>query len=382
MNNQKSEQLHSFLPVQQASSYELFFNWIELRYEAVEHNALQFKKWLGHTTKIAAVIKSNAYGHGIIEMATMYEKCTSIESLCVINLSEALILAQQNIKKPILILGYLDTSYQTIIQYDFHVVVYDIMTAKKLNQIGQEYQKKIKIHIKFDTGMHRLGIMADELKNFIEEINSLPFLAIEGIFSHLAESYQQERTFDQEALFLSTIPKKYSKHLSNSHGVFTTAQESHEFARIGIGLYGYLQKASPEQQALLQPVLSLKSKILQIKHVKAGSKIGYDGLFVTEKDMIIATIAIGYYEGLDARLSNIGSVIVRGQFARIIGRICMNLTIIDISNIKNCSIHDVVTLLGKDGNAQITAYDWSKLTHASVYNHLAKLVYTLPKIIT
>jgi alanine racemase len=381
MNNQKLELVNHVTPTAQIATDKPFFNWIELSKSAVDHNANQFIQWLGPKTKISGVIKSNAYGHGILEIAQIYQSCGQIESLCVINLSEALIVAQHGITKPILILGYLDAPYETIVHHNFHVVIYDLKTASKLNDLGQSHQQKIKIHIKFDTGMHRLGVMAHELESFLAQINLFPWLTIEGIFSHLAESYQQKRTFDQESIFLSKIVKKYTKHLSNSHGVFTTTHQAHSFARIGVGLYGYLQKESAEKQALLQPVLSLKSKILQIKSIKAGSKVGYDGMFVAPHDMVIATIAIGYYEGLDARLSNLGSVIVQGQFAQIIGRVCMNLTIIDVSTIKNCAVNDVVTLLGKDCNAHISAYDWSKLTNASVYNLLAKLAYTIPKLI-
>ena len=368
---------------------ELLQNWIELSTSAVEHNARQFKEWLGMETQIAAVIKSNAYGHGIIEMATLYEQCDNIAALCVINLSEAVCVRQNHIKKPIFAIGYLDVSYDLIVEHDIQVVLYDLAIAHQLNEVGKKHQKQILVHIKFDTGMSRLGIIASELTGFIIEINKLEWLSIAGIFSHLAESYHLDRTHQQESVFAAIeslkadkiIPYNVACHISNSHGSLTTNNKNYCFARIGIGLYGYLQKHSAEMQNKLIPVLSLKAKILQIKSVPAGTLIGYDGMFQAPRPMRIATIAIGYYEGLDARLSNCGQVIVNGQFAPIIGRICMNLTIIDISQNSACTVGQTVTILGKEGNISISACDWSAITKASVYNHLTKISAIVPKII-
>jgi alanine racemase len=368
---------------------ELLQNWIELSASAVEHNAKQFKQWLGAETQIAAVIKSNAYGHGLIEMATLYEQSDNIAALCVINLSEAICVRQRNIKKPIFAIGYLDVSYDLIVEHDIQIVLYDLAIAHQLNEVGKKHQKQILVHIKFDTGMSRLGIIASELSDFIVEINKLPWLSIAGIFSHLAESYHIDRTHQQESIFATIESLKTNKivsddvayHISNSHGSLTVNHKNYGFARIGIGLYGYLQKHSPEIQNKLLPVLSLKAKILQIKSVSAGALIGYDGMFQAPTPMTIATIAIGYYEGLDARLSNCGQVIVNGQFAPIIGRVCMNLTIIDISQIPGCTTGQTVTILGKEENISISVYDWSAITKASVYNHLTKLSAIVPKII-
>lgn len=372
-----------------SSSIEFAQNWIELSASAVEHNASQFKEWLGRDTCIAAVIKSNAYGHGLVEIATLYEQCDNISALCVINLSEAVCIRKAHITKPIFVIGYLDASYDAIAQYDIQVVIYDFEIACQLNATGEKYKKNIDVHIKFDTGMSRLGIIASELDSFIKKLQTLPWISIVGIFSHLAESYNSNRTQQQESVFATlealklngTLSRNSITHISNSHGSLTIQHQKYNFARIGIGLYGYLQKHSPEIQNKLRPVLSLKSRILQIKPVTAGTLIGYDGMFQAPTDMTVAIIAIGYYEGIDARLSNCGFVIVNGQFAPIIGRVCMNLTIIDISHIPHCSVGQTITILGKEGNSSISAYDWSAITKASVYNHLTKLSAVLPRII-
>ena len=382
MNTTTNNQYSSLSDHHQTATFKYLKNWIELDANAIEHNAQQFKQWLGTKTEIAAVIKSNAYGHGIVEMAQIYEHCKSIKALCVVNLSEAVLIKEQtNITKPIFIIGYLDQSYDFIIKYDLQVALYDAALAQELNETGKRHQKKIKVHIKVDTGMSRLGIVRSELNDFITQTSTLSWISIVGIFTHFAESYSKTRTHEQEAVFAYTEQFSYQTHSSNSHGALTIASKNYNFARIGIGLYGYLEKESLENRAKLQPVLSLKTKILQIKSIKKGTCVGYDGMFQAPTDMIIATIAIGYHEGLDARLSNQGSVMIHGQFAPIVGRICMNLTMVDISNIPDCFVGQTVTVLGKDGNISISGYDWSSITKASVYNHLTKLSAMVPRII-
>jgi len=356
-------------------------NWIELSTSAIEHNAQQFQEWLGSSTKIAGVVKSNAYGHGILQIATLYEKSKYIKSLCVINLSEAVQLREHGITKPILIISYLDGCYNLIAQHDIETVLYDLETARQLNEVGQKYNKKIVVHIKFDTGMSRLGVIAKDIDLFLKQVKELPHIIIKGIFSHLAESYNETATHEQEAVFHKARLENLEVHISNSHGAVTTKHKNYDSARIGIGLYGYLQRHNKEMQSKLQPVLSLKTKILQIKHVQSGSFIGYDSTYQAKKDITIAIIAVGYAEGIEARLSNAGSVIINGQLAPIIGRVCMNLTIVDISSIANCQVGQVVTVLGKEGNLSISAYDWSKITTESTYNLLSKLSSNIPKII-
>ncbi len=378
MNNNKQSTIHSS---SQSVNPEFLQNWIELSKSAVEHNAGQFQEWLGPKTKITAVIKSNAYGHGLLEMAQLYDQCNLIAALCTINLTEAVKIRKHGIKKPIFVIGYLDADYDLILEHDIDVVMYDINIAHQLNEIGKKHNTKIKVHIKFDTGMSRLGILPDELDQFIKQIKTVSWISITGIFSHLAQGYDEHRTAEQEAIFAAATINNIATHLSNSHGSLVTKQSNYDFARIGIGLYGYVQRYSQDNQKKLQPVLSLKSRILQIKTVPAGTKIGYDGLFQATCTMTIATIGIGYHEGLDARLSNCGFVMINNQLARIIGRVCMNLTIIDISNIPNCLPGNIVTILGKENKNSISAYDWSEITKASVYNHLTKLSADLPRII-
>lgn len=363
------------------TTQDLLQNWVELSKSAAALNAQQFQQWLGPLTQISVVLKSNAYGHGLIAMATLYDECNAVATLSVINLHEAVQLRQHGIKKPILVIGYLDAAYDLIVKYDIHVVIYDLYLAEQLNEVGKKHSTQIIVHIKFDSGMHRLGILPDDLDKFIKELKKLPFITIQGIFSHFAQSYIPATTHHQEDVFALATHYGLQTHISNSHGALITEHKNYTFARIGIGLYGYLQKYDQNIQHMLKPVLSLKARILQIKQVKAGSFIGYDATYQAPTDITIAIIAIGYAEGLDARLSNCGSVIIDDQFAPIIGRVCMNLTIVNISSIKNCTVGQVVTVLGSQNNLSISAYDWSDLTKASTYNHLTKISSSLVKII-
>ncbi len=363
-----------------SQDYNLWQNWVEIDASAIAHNAAQFQQWLGKNTLIAGVIKSNAYGHGLIEIAQIYDQCKDIAALCTINLSEAMTIRQKGIQKTILVIGYLDAHYDAIALYDIQVAVYNLDIVHALDHIGFKYQKQIKVHIKVDTGMSRLGVTLQELDPFIDAIKKLSWISIVGIFSHLAQGYDQQRAQQQESLFTKAMQKNLITHLANSHGSLLLTQQ-YNFARIGIGLYGYLQKHDTEKQKLLRPALSLKARILQIKRVVTGTKIGYDGMFQADKDMTIATISIGYHEGLDARLSNCGFVIVNDQYAPIIGRVCMNLTIIDISSIANCTTDQIVTILGKELHTSIFAHDWSAITQASAYNHLTKISPLIPRIV-
>ncbi|NQV77950.1 MAG: alanine racemase [Lutibacter sp.] len=363
------------------NSLEFFQHWVELSQSALESNAAQFQQWLGPVTKISGILKSNAYGHGLLPLAAMYEQCDNIASLSVVNLSEAIKLRLHGIKKPILVISYLDAFYDFIVQYSIEVVIYDLTIAQQLNAIGKKYNQQIIVHIKFDTGMSRLGLTASQLNAFIEEIQLLPYITIKGIFSHLAESYVSTSTHQQESVFALATTKGLVCHISNSHGCLTIQNKNYTYARIGIGLYGYLPRHASEFQNKLQPVLSLKTRILQMKHVSAGSSIGYDSTYKTDKNIHIAIIAIGYAEGLDARFSNLGSVIINAKIAPIIGRVCMNLTIVDISLIENCTVGQVVTVLGKEGNASLSVYDWAALTESSPYSLLTKLSSSMPRII-
>ncbi len=377
MNNIKSKNNILSQPV----NLEYLQHWIELSQSALENNAAQFQTWLGSLTKIAGVIKSNAYGHGIAEIAHLYEQSAYIASLCTINLNEAIQARKYAPTKPIIIIGYIDAAYELLIKHNLEVILYDLATAAILNETGKQHQIKIKVHIKIDTGMSRLGILPSELKSFLKQIKLLPWLHVVGLFSHLAQGYDDLRTAEQESNFALCLQHKIPSHLANSHGSLLANQAHYQSARIGIGLYGYLQRHDTEKQKLLKPVLSIKARILQIKTVTTGTKIGYDGLFEAQHTMTIATIAFGYYEGLDPRLAQGGYVLIHGKKATIIGRICMNLTIVDISEIPGCTQGDIITILGNDQQETIWANDWSTITQASVYFHLAKLSTTIPKII-
>jgi alanine racemase len=357
-----------------------FQNWIELDFGALKQNIAQFKSWLPAQTGIAAVVKSNAYGHGLVEIGQLLERSDGIAALCVINVSEAIQLRKADITKRIWVIGYLDQPYEAIVEHRLEVIVYDYATVNQLNQTGAQLHCKIKVHVKFDTGMNRLGTKPEELDLFILYIQKLPWIEITAIFTHFAQSYNESVTHEQEEILQQAFSYGYPVHGSNSHGLLS-AKYTYDFARVGIGLYGYLARAPQTMQEQLKPILSLKTKILQIKKINTGDFVGYERLFQAPDPMTIAILAIGYYEGVDPLLAAQGQVLIAGRFARIIGRICMNLMIVDISEIPDCIAGQEVTILGKEGNRQISVHDWSRISHLSIYAHLIKLAPNSPKII-
>lgn len=354
-------------------------SWIELNKKALIHNIMQYQAWLPNTTGIAGVLKSNAYGHGILEIARIYEQTPAITCLCVISLSEAITLREKNIKKPILILGYLDQDFSYLAMYpDIEVALYDLTIAQQLNEVGKKYNKQITVHIKIDTGLSRLGILLHKAHQFIEQVEKLPFIFIKGIFSHLSQGYDEKVTEQQEENLQGCNLKKYTAHIASSHASITT-KYNYSMARIGLGLYGYLPGNCIAMQQQLKPVLSLKSKIIHIKTIPAGSFVGYDQTYQAPQETTIAILAVGYAEGIDIRLSNKGFVLVHGRKAPILGKVSMNLTAVDISNISNCFVGQTITLLGQEKDCTITAYDWAHLTQSSVYERLTKLCPSLPR---
>ena len=356
--------------------------WIELNSEALNHNVKQFQQWLVAPTNIAGVMKANAYGHGQREIALLYENNALVKSICTINLSEAVDARKNGFTKPILIFGYLDGDVEDVVAYKVEVALYDLEIAKKLNAIGEKFKTTIIVQIKVDTGMSRLGLMPDEVDLFVKKITAYKNISIKGIFSHLSQADDKKTTHNQERLFQKFCNKNSITHIASSHAAITTKYKNYNQARIGIGLYGYLPYHHQKIQKMLKPVLSLKAKIVQIKRIKAGDRISYNGTFQAKTNMKIATISIGYAEGVDTRLSNKFFVIINQKKAPIVGTVCMNLTSVDISNIENCKIDQDVTVIGKERNLEVTLSDWSSITKTSVYEHLTRLGSFLPRIIT
>lgn len=242
--------------------------WIEINRSNLDHNILQYRQWLPTNTGIAPVIKANAYGHGLCEIAAIYDQNPYITRLCVANTQEALLLRKRNIKKPILVLGYINSDIKEVLLHSIDLAVFDKQTIDMLQTHAKQLQQHVNVHLKVDTGMSRLGIHTSEFSNYIQYIKHCPNLVLQGIWSHLYHGNNPQEVIKQEKLFKQYHNKGVQLHIANSLGSLHSTHQ-YDFARIGCGLYGYLLTKDKQKQNALKPVLSVKKlKLFLSKNYK------------------------------------------------------------------------------------------------------------------
>lgn len=344
-------------------------SWLEINAQAVAHNIGLYKSLAPHSL-LAPVIKSNAYGHGIELVAKLCQTLPAVDALCVVSVSEALIVRASGVTKPIVVLSILDNDLERAIMLAIQLVVYDVQIALHLNSIAQRLKKKVLVHIKIDTGLSRLGFLWDQAITMVEQIAQLPMISIQGIFSHLAEAESLDQSFTnmQYERFDAVLSQCKQRgisipwvHTSCSAAVTANNKSHMPFVRLGIGMYGLWssQENKAITQALhpsfaLQPALTWKSRIIQIKQLSAGSYIGYDRTHQLNKDCVVAVLPVGYWDGYDRGLSNKGAVMIGGQLAPVLGRVAMNLTMIDVTHVSTYEGQEVI-LLGSDPSVNAEA---------------------------
>lgn len=323
--------------------------FLEISASAFNHNIAHYKNKIGLHHKLAIVIKGNGYGHGLQQIASLCEQNELVNWICVAQLSEAL--ALQNITKPILVLGYSDIGPELAIGKNIHFMVDSLEYVQQLNDIGKKHGHQFSVHVKIDTGLSRMGIDPAQAHNFICQLQQLSFITIAGIYSHFAASdsnplftaYQFEQ-FNALVAQLKTMNIcPLHVHMGNSASTTTVNYpELFNFFRIGIGAYGLGLDSTH-----LKPVMTWKTHIAHIKTVPKGSYIGYTGSYQVKRTSRIALLPIGYYDGYDFRFSNKTTVMINGSYAPVIGRIAMNMTIVDVTDIE-AKTGDVVILMGSD----------------------------------
>ena len=335
--------------------------WIEISESAFNHNAYQFKKILG-ATQLGIVIKANAYGHGMLEVASIAEKNQLVAWYIVAFISEAIRLRKAGFKKPILVLGCNDVDFSEIVGKQIDIAVYDYETIAALQMVGKSYNYIFNIHIKIDTGLSRLGIAPQDTIEFIQKVQQFSHININGLYSHFAQSQKKDTayTLQQVSIFTSILAalKTFNIsianiHLANSAAATTLSLPFCNLARVGIGIYGLWSSPDMQEQTILRhpgfslhPVISWKTRIMHIKKVPAGSFIGYDCTIQAPHDMLLATVPIGYCDGYDFRLFNKAHMIVHGKYAPVIGRIAMNIACLDVTNIPNTKPGDKTIIMG------------------------------------
>lgn len=369
------------------------YTWVEISASALNHNIVQYKS-INPNTQLAPVIKSNAYGHGMIEVAKLCQEHASVARLCVISINEALQLRKHGITKPLIVLSIPRGDYAAAITNNVECVLFDYDMAAQLNTIAQKIKKVICVHLKCDTGLSRLGLSPENAFECIKKITNLAWLRLVGIFTHFAESENSDQTFT--TLQLERYTQLIHKLQTNLHvppvrhtsctAAITAQSNSHQtLMRFGIGMYGLwpslenkILTQNKYPHFFLKPVLSWKTKILSLKEVPAGSFVGYDRTFCTTRTTKIATLPIGYWDGYERHLSNRGKVLIHNKLAPIIGRIAMNLTMVDVTEI-DCRVDDEVTLLGN--HPGITAEDLADHCGTINYEIVTRINPLLPRIV-
>lgn len=339
--------------------------WAEIHLANLSHNVKVLRNVLPQGCELMAVVKANAYGHGDVETARYLNKI-GVSSFAVATIEEGIRLRSYGIKGDILILGYTDPGrVPELVRYRLSQTVVDYKHAKQLNAFRQE----ISAHVKIDTGMHRLGESCSNMAE-IESIFQCHNLKVCGIYTHLcaADSMQEDDiAFTKEQLndFHSLLEQLKQHriilpkiHIQSSYGILNYSEVECSYARIGIALYGVL--SSPDNktniQPELRPVLSLKTRVVLIRQVAAGESIGYGRAFSASRNTRVAVLPIGYADGVPRSLScGKAEVLLHGRRAQIIGRICMDQLMIDITDIRDVKCGDIATLIGEDGSGIITA---------------------------
>ena len=366
--------------------------WAEVDLDAIWENMVHMKENIAENTKILAVIKTDGYGHGGVPIAKMLEQLDFMFGYAAATYEEAHVLREAGVKKPILILGYtFPYCYEELIREEIRPAVYRRDTVEELAAAAAKVGKKAKVHIKVDTGMGRIGITPDEEGlEFVRFLIEHPELEVEGIFTHFAKSDEADKTSanHQLELFQNFIDKIQTelgitipvKHCSNSAAILEMPQANMDMVRAGITTYGlYPSEEVSKDIVPLRAAMSLYSHIVYCKMIHAGQSVSYGGLFTAQKDTRVATIPVGYGDGYPRSLSGKGYVLIHGKKAPILGRVCMDQFMVDISEIPEAMDGDKVTLLGMDGTERITAEELGELSGRFNYEFVCDLGKRIPR---
>ena len=364
--------------------------WAEVDLDNLQYNLKEIKKTCGDK-EIIGVIKANAYGHGAMEIApTLLEN--GVSRLAVAVLSEAMEIRMSGVKEPVMILGYTPPYLgDMLLDNDIEQTVYSYNDALELSRIAVLKRKVLKVHVVLDTGMGRIGFLPT--KESVEEvykINKLPNIKIQGIFSHFssADELEKEYTLYQMSKYNKFINKLEQKniripikHIANSAAIIDLENTHLDAVRAGIIMYGYYPSNYVLKDKIkLKPVMTIKTSIVHIKKLSSGEYISYGRTFKTEKETIIATLPIGYADGYNRLLSNKGRVIVNGKLVPIVGRICMDQCMIDVTFIKDLKVGDVVTIIGEDNGVSYTADDIAREIGTINYEVICNVSKRVPRV--
>lgn len=329
--------------------------WAEVDLGAIDHNVKQIRRLTGNRTKICAVVKADAYGHGVIAVAKTVLQAGA-DQIAVAILNEALELRRAGFLVPILVLGYTpECQAAMIVEYNITQTIFSMESARALSEAAAAAGKTVTVHIKIDTGMGRIGIRPEDAGEFAEAVSALPGIEIEGVFSHLADSDNDDKSFANEQyrrflLGLEAIEAKgiqiSIRHIANSAAILDLPHMHLDMVRPGIILYGLWPSNEVDDKIDLRPAMKLKAKVAFIKDMPPQTSVSYGRAYFTKEKSRIVTLPVGYADGWSRLLAHKGQVLIRGQRAPLVGRICMDQCMADVTHIPGVAVGDEVLLFG------------------------------------
>ena len=359
--------------------------------DAIEYNIEMMRNNIKEDTKMMAVLKTGGYGHGAVQIARVLEDKDYIWGYAVATLDEATRLRRGCINKPILVLGVVfPDQWPELVNDDIRFTVYKESAIKVVSEMAQVMDKKVYVHIKLDTGMGRLGFPIDEESvDIIERISKMPNVVMEGMYTHFAKADEIDKSFTEkqirdylwmkEKLLERGIKFEYY-HCANSAGIIDHPEANMDMVRAGISTYGlYPSQDVKKDRVPLKPALELIGHVAYVKWVEAGTPISYGGTFVTTRRTKIATIPLGYGDGYARSLSNKADVLIRGKRCRVIGRICMDQFMVDVTELDNVEYGDKVTLIGYDGEEHIPVEELGDIADRFSYEFICDLGKRIPR---
>ncbi|NLM48585.1 MAG: alanine racemase [Epulopiscium sp.] len=363
----------------------------EINLDAISNNIKEIQKNISKDTEIMAVVKADAYGHGAIEESRILIE-NGVQRLAVAILDEGKQLREEGFNVPILILGYTPAEQAgELVSYDLIQTVFSFEMAKAISDSAVKQNKKAKIHLKIDTGMSRIGFKPDkESIKTIKEINQLPNINIEGIFTHFSSADEADTSFTQQQFsifnaFIKALEEEGLKipvkHCSNSAGFMLDEKMHMNLIRPGIIIYGlYPSNEVNKEKIHLKPAMSLKSQVVFVKEVEENTPVSYGRKFITSKKTKVATIPVGYADGYSRRLSSSGRVLINGEYAPIIGNICMDQFMVDVSHISDVEVGTEVVLIGQQGQNSISAEEIADIIGTINYEVVCMVGKRIPRL--
>lgn len=363
--------------------------YVEIDLAALQHNFRQARRQAGDGCELLAVVKADAYGHGADRVAPALQQAGA-DLFGVAMVEEGVELRRAGVSRPILVLGGVYPGQETeLLDHQLVPVIFDLETARRLNALALADGRRLSYHLKFDSGMGRLGFRPEELSATLASLVELPGLVMDGMISHLAVADDPNHPFtvEQAGLFRAALAQVRAAgfaprhiHLSNSAALFSQQFPECNLVRPGIVLYGGLPAADFAERLDLQPVMSFRSAVAQLKEIPAGTGVSYGHRFIAGRPTRLAAVPVGYADGYSRQLSNVGEVLIRGRRARVAGTVCMDWTLIDVTDIPHVAVGDEVTLLGRDNGQVITVEEWAQRIDTINYEVFCQISKRVPRL--